>query len=211
MSVNRNRSRIVYGIPILALLLAMLTPPAFARPETFLESDDYSDGDEVVGKMLVDDDYRKMVEDFEFRGVEFDWAWAKARGKKPQKPEALEFETRSYRKIWIAPVTNPSMKIAPRLTEDVAAVFVEAMTQLGLEVVSVEQDADLELHVAIVDYKADKTYAYVAMIDPFIELEIRLRDRRASEDLLVIRHQDHNSTPVLGAADTASDLARLLQ
>lgn len=196
---------------VIFLAVAGLADPAIAGPETFIESDDYSDGDEVVGKLLVDDDYRKMIEGLEYHGVEFDWGWAKARGRKPKRPDALEFDLRAYRKIWIAPVTNPSMKIAPGLTEETFKVFAEAMRQLGLEVVAGAEDADLELLIAIVDYKADKTYAYVAMIDPFIELEIRLRDLRSGEDLVLIRHQDHNSTPLLGAADTAGDLARFLQ
>ena len=97
------------------------------------------------------------------------------------------------------------------LEEEVGKYFAAALERLGLTVVGENAKADLELGVGIVDYKADKTYAYVAMIDPFIELEVRLRDLRAGRDLVLIRNQDHGNTPLEGAGDTAASLMLLLQ
>jgi|CXWL01.1.fsa_nt_gi hypothetical protein len=176
----------------------------------FLTSREYRDDDEVVGKMLVDADYRKMVEDLQFHKVEFDWGWVKATGRKPSHPQALGFDIAAYHRVFIAPVTNPTLEVVPGLTDDVRELFGEALAQLGLEPTKSAKNADLELDIAVVDYNPESIYVYFAWIDPFIELEIRLRDARTGEDLLLIRHQDHGATPLHGAADTATDLARFL-
>ncbi|KAB2965159.1 MAG: hypothetical protein F9K16_02615 [Thermoanaerobaculia bacterium] len=182
-----------------------------APRNTFLASDDYRDGEEVVGEFLGDADYAKMVEELERHNVEFDWSWVLAEGVTTNKVEALGLSLASYRSVYVPPVRNVSRKIAPRIEEEVHGVFTAAMRQLGLVLVEREEDADLTLGIAVVDYKSDGTYFYFGTADPFIELEIRLRDHRAEQDLLLVRHQDHNKTPALGAADTASDLLRFLR
>ncbi|MCZ7652542.1 MAG: hypothetical protein M5U13_15775 [Thermoanaerobaculia bacterium] len=185
--------------------------PRQARYDTFLDSDDYRDGEEVVGAFLTDADYGKMIEDLEYRGVSFDWSWVLAAGGRRHEPTALGFSLSSYRTIHVAPVRNVAGKIAPRIEEEVHEVLTEAMRQLGLEVVASPDAADLVLGAAVVDYKADGTYVYFATVDPYVELEIRLHDRVAGQDLLLVRHRDHNKTPALGAADTAGDLMRFLR
>lgn len=200
------------------LLLALLLPAfdagaAFRRrgPETFLDSDDYRDGEEVVGVFLTDDEYAKMIEEVDFRGVDFDWAWYKADYAKPRKPTRLLFRAGDHGTVAVLPVVNHAPVIAPGVEEEVRDLFVQAMERLGLRVVGEGEEAALELGVAIVDYKSDSTFIYVGRIDPFIELEIRLRDTASGEPLLLVRNQDHNSTPVLGAADSAGSLLRVLQ
>ncbi|MDI9631209.1 MAG: hypothetical protein QM311_07105 [Acidobacteriota bacterium] len=185
--------------------------PREARYKTFLDSDDYRDGEEVVGAFLTDADYGRMVEDLQYRGVTFDWGWVLAEGDKRHKPATLGFSISSYRTVHVAPVRNVAGKIAPGIEKEVHDVLTEAMRQLGLEMVAEPDAADLVLGAAVVDYKADGTYIFFAVVDPYVELEIRLHDRGAGQDLLLVRHRDHNKTPALGAADTAGDLVRFLR
>lgn len=205
------------GLRLLALLaiafLAATGADAGPRrgPESFLDSDDYRDGEEVVGVLLGDDEYARMLEGIEFRGIEFDWAWYKADYAKPRKPTGLLFRAADYGTVRVPPVTNHSPALAPGVEEEVRELFVHAMERLGLRVAGDGEEAALELDVAIVDYKADSTYIFVAYVDPFIELEVRLRNTATGEALLLVRNQDHNSTPVQGAADTAGALIRILQ
>jgi hypothetical protein len=51
----------------------------------------------------------------------------------------------------------------------------------------------------------------VARIDPFIEIELRLRDLKAGRDLLLLRNQAHSGTPTDAARRYATLLVRFLQ
>ena len=84
------------------------------------------------------------------------------------------------------------------------------MKRLGLEVVE-SGAADLDLQIGIVDLNASRTYAYVAYIDPFIELEVRLTDAKAKETLLLLRNQEHGGTPEAAAGDFAGQMAKFLK
>lgn len=209
--MNRSSTSLARNLMILLALLLLAIPASARKGKTFINSDDYEEGEEIVGTFLTDEDYSRMNEELEYHNVEFDWGWAKADYGKPGKVRALQFNVQDYQTVRVLPVLNQSMKVAPDIEEQVREVFVQAFQQLGLEVVGEGQSADLELGAAIVDYKSDSTYAFVAMIKPFIELEIRLTDADSGEKLLLIRHQDHNENPAQGAADTASDLIRFLR
>jgi hypothetical protein len=209
----RLRPLLVSGLLLAVLVPAAGAAAAFRRggPASFLDSGDYRDGEEVVGVFLTDAEYARMIEDVEYRGIGFDWTWYHADYAKPRKPARLLFRAVDYGTVRVAPVENHSTAIAPGLEDEVRDLFVQAMERLGLRVVGDGEDAALELGVAIVDYKADSTYIFVANLDPFIELEVRLLDLATGEPLLLVRNQDHNRTPVLGAADTAGGVMRVLQ
>lgn len=208
----RIRPFLLGNVLLVALLSSVDVSAAFRRgPESFLDSDDYRDGEEIVGVFLGDEEYARMVEGVEYRGIEFDWTWYRANYRKPTRPTRLEFRVADYGTVRVLPVINRAPALAPGIEEEVRELFVQAMGRLGLEVVGEGEAAALELGVAIVDYKADSTYIFIANIDPFIELEVRLRDTDTGEPLVLIRNQDHNSTPVLGAGDTAAGLMRVLQ
>ena len=180
--------------------------------ETYLDSDDYHDGDEIVGRFLNDADYGLMVEDVERHDTELDWTWVElAEGSTLKHPTELGFNLSKYGKVRVLPVKNESLKVAPGVETAVRDAFVQAVGLLGLTVAGDGEPAPLELGVAVVDYKADKTYAYVAMIDPFIELEGRLRDTRTGKTLYLFRTQENGTTPAVAAADIASDVARFLR
>jgi hypothetical protein len=101
--------------------------------------------------------------------------------------------------------------VRPATLDAVREAFTLAVEQMGLEVVKDGAPADLEFGVAIVDIKRDSTYAYVATIEPFIELEVRLRDVSAGENLLLLRNQAHSTTSDEAAFRYADVLVKFLR
>lgn len=217
-----------------ACLLLLFCGTARAA-DYFIDSDDYKDGEEIVNVFLKEDDYRLMVEDIERNGEGFDWGWVKTAGAATPAPEPsgkkgllkrfkggggggnaaepkeLGFSLGSYKTVFVPKVENFSGLMPAGTQEKVHESFVLAMKEAGLEVVSSEKGADLELKVAIVDIKRDSTYVYFANIDPFIELELRLKDLATGEKLLLLRNQAHSGTPEDAALNYASSLVKFLR
>lgn len=216
-----------------AVSLCLVTGSARAA-EYFNESDDYKDGEEIVNVFLKEDDYRLMVEDIERNGETFDWGWVKVAGAEPPsaeepkkggvmgklrrggggrgnpaEPRNLGFSFSSYKTVSIPKVENFSGMIPPETPVKVRDSFVQAMQTLGLEVV--DGAADLDLKVAIVDLKRDSTFIYVGRVDPFIELELRLKDVKTGENLILLRNQAHSTTPEDAAFNYASTLLKFLR
>ncbi|MDX1997478.1 MAG: hypothetical protein SF066_07135 [Thermoanaerobaculia bacterium] len=167
------------------LLLLGGTVPVGA--DIFIKSDDYTEGEEVIGKHLNDDDYRLMIDALERNGEEFDWGWVKAPGKLT-KLKDLGFDPTSYKSVVIPEVKNFAGLTAKDIPATVAEAFGLAAAELGW---TVAETGDLELSMALVDIKRDSTFAVVAVVKPFIELEIRLKDTKTGESLLILRHQAH--------------------
>ncbi|MFP3940117.1 MAG: hypothetical protein ACLF0P_07415, partial [Thermoanaerobaculia bacterium] len=94
---------------------------------------------------------------------------------------------------------------------EVRDAYVLAAEQLGLEVVD-GGPADLELAVAIVDVNREGGGFGPFKIDPFIEMEFRLRELGGGErDLLLVRHQKHSETPGGSALETANMLTQFMR
>jgi hypothetical protein len=167
------------------LLLLGSAVPVVA--DIFLKSDDYTEGEEVVGKHLNDGDYGLMIDSLERNGEEFDWGWVKAPGKLT-KLKALGFDPASYKSVVIPEVKNYAGLTAKDIPATVAEAFGLAAGEMGW---TVAETGDLELSMALVDIKRDSTFAVVAVVKPFIELEIRLKDTKTGENLLILRHQAH--------------------
>lgn len=178
-------------------------------PKTYLTSSDYRKGEEIVGALLTDTEYGLIVEDIERRGGELNWGWVKADGK-ARKPANLLFDINSFRSVRLAPVMNASLVVLPGIEDATWEAFAQGLKQLGLEVVK-EGEADLSMELAVVDMKTDKTYIFVAMLDPFLELEGRLIDVARGEPLFLFRHQEHGTTVETAAADTASEVLKFLR
>jgi len=219
---------------VIGCLLLLLARTAQAG-DFFVQSDDYKDGEEIVNVFLKEDDYRVMVEDIERNGEGFDWGWVKTagaeapeaeppakkgllkkikrggRGGNPAEPKELGFSLGSYKTVYVPKVENFSGLIPPGTQDKVQESFVLAMKEAGLEVVSSEKGADLELKVAIVDIKRDSTYIYFANVDPFIELELRLKDLGTGEKLILLRNQAHSNTPEDASLNYASSLLKFLR
>ena len=199
--------------------------------EYFVETDDYKEGEEIVNVFLKEPDYRLMVEDISRNGETFDWGWVKTadaqaaepsekkglmgkmrrgggRGN-PAEPKNLGFSLGSYKTVSIPKVSNFSGMIPPDTPDKIRASFVQAMETAGLKVT--DGAGDLELEVAIVDYKQDSTNIVIGRVDPFIELEMRLREKASGENLMLLRSQSHSNTPEDAAFNYASTLLKFLR
>lgn len=229
-------SRLTRPLVLAILLVAPAAGPARSA-EHFIDSDDYKDGEEIVDVFLKAGDYRLMVEDIERNGEAFDWGWAKTpepvaaapapeAGTRPKglrwlpkrsaggrrvDPRVLSFDLASYRTIAIPEVKNFAGLIPTGTQGKVHEAFAAAAKELGLELTADSAAADLLLEVAIVDLKQDSTYIYFATIQPFIELEVRLRDLKTGDDLLLLRNQAHSDTVDGAAFRYASTLIKFLR
>ncbi len=224
------------AVPVLAIVLSLPAVPA--RAELYIHSDDYKDGEEITGVFFGDAEYSKMVDDFERNGQQFDWGWAltpdwqeaasradsakgkkkkgllgrfKSRGPEPeQEPKELGFDLGDYKTVRVPKVEN----FAGIMKDDELASIREslklAMKQLGLEAVD-SGPADLELSAAIVDLNREGGGFGLIQVDPFIELEVRLRDLKNDRDLLLLRNQKHGDTPTDAALEYASQIAIFLR
>ena len=222
--------------PALALVLSL--PAAPARADLFIHSDDYKDGEEIVGVFFGDEEYAKMVDDFERNGQQFDWGWAltpgwaqkaataesdqgkkkkgffgrfKNRGPEPeQEPKELGFDLADYKTVRVPEVKNFSGIMKDDELASVRESLELAMKQAGLEPVE-SGPADLELSAAVVDINREGGGFGLIQVDPFIEIEIRLRDLDNDRDLLLLRNQEHGDTPTDAALEYASQIAIFLR
>lgn len=225
---------------VIVLSLPVVTAPAAHADETFIESDDYRDGKEIKNVFLQDDDYRIMIEDLERNGQEFDWGWALTPGwqgldaepapepepkrgglfrrgggsrgpKLVQEPKELGFDVKSFGTISISDVENFSGLMSPDELAAVRQAFVLGFEQLGLQVVAAGAPADLDLDLALVDLNREGGGFGLIQIDPFIELEIRLRDTAGDRDLMLIRNQEHGDDSEKAALQFANQLVIFLR
>ncbi len=198
---------------VLGLVILGGTP---AQAKMFIDSDDYEEGEEIVGVFLSDEHYRIMVDDLERRGQEFDWGWALTPGWQPgqktrQEPKDLGFDLSDYATVRIPEVENFAGIMKDDELDEVRDAFVLAAEQLGLEVVGTGGAADLELAVGIVDVNREGGGFGIFKIDPFIEMEIRLRELGGDRNLMLLRHQKHSETPGGSALETANTLVQFLR
>lgn len=205
-------------IPALALAFGILVAGSSASfaADVFIESDDYREGEEITGVFLTDEHYRVMVEDLERRGQDFDWGWVLTAGGSPdrahkKKVKDLGFSISDYGTVRVPEVENFAGIVRDEELEEIRDAFVLAAEQLGLEVVGTGGAADLELAVAIVDVNREGGGFGIFKIDPFIEMEVRLRDLGAERDLILIRHQKHSEEPEGSALETANMLVQFLR
>ena len=148
------RNRLAYA---LAALLA--APVALQADDTFLQSDDFKDGDEVVNVFLKEAEYGIMIEDFARNGQEFDWGWALTPGwaapaapaaeeskgglrgrlsrrssgpKLEQSPKQLGFSLADYKTAYVPPVANFAGIVRPEELEQIHEALVSAVKEMGL-------------------------------------------------------------------------------
>jgi hypothetical protein len=218
MSHDARSNRPHHAIPTLALAAALLLaggPAAFAA-DTFIKSEDYEEGEEITGVFLTDEHYGVMVNDLERRGQGFDWGWVLTPGGSPDRthkkePKELGFSISDYATIRIPEVQNFAGIMKDEELAQVRDAYVLAAEQLGLEVVGTGGEADLELAVAIVDVNREGGGFGIFKVDPFIEMELRLRDLAADRDLMLLRHQKHSEDPEGSALETANMLVQFLR
>lgn len=227
-------------LAVVVLSLPLVAAPAAHADETFFESDDYEEGEEIKNVFLQDDDYRIMIEDLERNGQELDWGWALTPGwqgleaepaeepeekkggffrrrggnrgpKLVQEPKELGFDVTSFGTVSISDVENFSGLMSPDELAAVRQAFVLGFEQLGLQVVAAGAPADLELGLALVDINREGGGFGWIQVDPFIELELRLRDTANGRDLMLIRNQEHGDDPEKAALQYANQLVIFLR
>jgi hypothetical protein len=227
-----------FTLAVLTLSLVLVATPAVHADDTFIESDDYQEGEEIKNVFLQDADSRIMIEDLERNGQDFDWGWALTPGwqglgaepapeperggrfrrgggnrgpKLVQEPKELGFDIQSFGSISISEVENFSGLMSPDELAEVRQAFVLGFEQLGLQVVAAGAPADLDLDLALVDINREGGGFGWIQVDPFIELELRLRDTAGDRDLMLIRNQEHGDDPEAAALQYANQLVIYLR
>ena len=94
---------------------------------------------------------------------------------------------------------------------EVRQAFVAGFEQLGLQVVAAGAPADLTLGIAMVDLDREGGGFGFIEVDPFLELELRLRDTAKDQDLMLIRHQKHGDELEEAALQYANELVIFLR
>jgi hypothetical protein len=221
--------------PFAIAFAVLLAAPLALQADTFAESDDFKEGEEVVSVFLKEPEYSIMVEEFMRNGQEFDWGWAltpgwaapaaaaesggglrgRLRGRSGPKldpsPRELGFKLTDYKTVHVPAVQNFAGVVRPEELEQVHEALLEAVKEMGLQAVNSADSADLLLETALVDVNRDGGGFGYIQIDPFIELEIRLRERATSRDLFLARTQKHSSDAFDASLALASQLALVLR
>lgn len=124
----------------------------------------------------------------------------------------LAFDLREHRTVRIPDVQNFAGIAKKELLDEIRGAFVEGVAALGL-LVTTEEEADLELGLALVDQLrgAIDVPVYNIQVQPHIALELRLTDLRTGEDLLLIRNRKHGATQPEAALNFADDLVKFLR
>ena len=85
----------------------------------------------------------------------------------------------------------------------------QAFKELGIETVAT--GGDLTFEAVLVDYKKDGTFTPFGNIQPFVEIEARLKDNRSGETWMLIRDQSHGDGGEGAAFNFADEVIRFLQ
>ncbi|MGE0641164.1 MAG: hypothetical protein AB7G12_02300 [Thermoanaerobaculia bacterium] len=209
--MNLSSTRQVPFVLAATLVVILAFPVVASASDSFLKSDDYKDGEEVVKVFLMDDDYARMIDDVERNDVDFDWAWVKTpNGKMKDKVKQLGFDLSGARTISIPQVRKFAKGMVPAaVLTAVRDNLAQGFSEMGLETVA--SGGDLTFEAVLVDYKKDSTQVLFAMIQPFIELEGRLTDNRSKDVWLVVRDQVHGDDAETAAFNFADNLTRFLK
>lgn len=231
--VRRNAS--VFLAPL--FLLGAVTGTARAA-DSFLESDDYEEGEAIHSVFLKEDDYRIMVDDIERNDTSFDWGWVLTPGfqdagpppadtrhkalrwiprrstqKLVQAPRQLAFDLRDYRTIYIPPVENFAGIMKEELLASVRDSFIEAAKMFELEVVTERPTSGLELRLATLDQMRDvaNVPVYGIRVQPFLLIELELIDLDTGQKLVLLRNRKHGNSVAEAALNFADDFVKFLR
>ena len=225
-----------HRLALAALTAALLGfAPSALRADTFLESDDYKEGEEVVNVFLKEGDYAIMVEEWTRNGQEFDWAWAltpgwaapaaapaeggglrgRLRGRSGPKldarPKQLGFALSDYKTVYVAPVANHAGIVKPEELEQVHDALLQAVAEMGLAPAASAADADLVLESALVEVNREGGGFGLIQVQPYLELELRLKERAGDRNLFLARTQKHAPNAFDAALTLASQVVLVLR
>jgi hypothetical protein len=231
--VNRNFLRLA---AVAGLVTVTLAAPSALRAESFLESDDYKEGEEVVNVFLKEGEYAIMVEEFARNGQEFDWGWVLTPGWAPvaapaaeeggggvrarmrrrsgpkleANPKQLGFSMSDYKTAYVAPVANFAGIVRPEELEQIHEALTQAIGQMGLKPAGAGE-ADLVLESALVDLGREGGGFGLIQVQPFIELELRIKERANDRALFLARTQKHAPDAFDASLTLASQVALVLR
>jgi hypothetical protein len=228
---NLRRFRL---LPLLCCaFVSLLAVPALAA-DTFLESDDFKEGEEIVNVFLGEEEYAIMVEEFTRNGQEFDWGWALTpdwnaapasaeqgggmRGRMRRRsgpkldanPKQLGFALSDYKTVHVPEIANHAGIVKPEELAQVRDALVAAVGEMGLTLADSEDKADLVLEAALVDLGREGGGFGLIQVQPFIELEVRLRER-GGRALFLARTQKHAREAFDASLTLASQVALALR
>ncbi|MBZ0173332.1 MAG: hypothetical protein K8E66_13185 [Phycisphaerales bacterium] len=233
-----NRTQSTAFLSLLTLLLRVPLAGTARGADSFLESDDFEEGESIVGVFLVEDDYRIMVEDIERNDTSFDWGWVltpgfqdsgapppdtrhkalrwiprKSAQKLVQQPRQLGFDLRDYRTIYIPPVENFAGIMKEELLVSVRDSFIEGAKMFDLEVVTTRPSSGLELRLATLDQMRDvaNVPVYGIRVQPFLLLELQLIDLETNQKLVLLRNRKHGNSVAEAALNFADDFVKFLR
>jgi hypothetical protein len=179
---------------VMAAVLLLAGAPIKAQ-DSFLESETYASGENIVGVLLTDEEYGLMTPGGRVFDRSIDWAWV--RGKDGE--DSVGFVASDYRTIVVeSPVDYTAGPI-----DDLAATLHEALLvnarRLGW---SPAEQGELVLSTAIVNVVDAEGTAVTAFFNATkrhtLELEFMLAERASGTPLLVAR-DEVNSGNLVGA------------
>lgn len=222
----------------LAVLCAGLFPASSAAADSFLDSDDFKEGEAIHSVFLQPEDYRIMVESINRNDTSFDWGWVRTPGfedaggppadarpkalrwlpkrssqKLVEEPGELAFDLKSFHTIFVPPVANFAGILKQEALAEIRDNFIEGAKMFGLEVVADRESADLELELATLDQMRETANVpiYNIEIKPFILIELRLTAVATGQELLLLRNRKHGQTVADAALNYADDLVKFLR
>jgi hypothetical protein len=188
---EEERMRIARGgrvVVIYSVIVLLATAPAVAA-RSFLDSNDYRSDDAVVGALLTDDDYAKMIADVVHLEGKLDWAWVPGLGS-ARKLESLGFSVDDYSSVLVQSPTLHTEEGGEWLPDRAHEVLMIGCQRLGWKPAD---DGDLVLATAIVGATDADGFGPVKFFNATnrhsIVFEFRLTDAGSGETRLVAREQ----------------------
>jgi hypothetical protein len=188
----------------------MLTVAPVSAGSSFLDSDEYRQGKAVVGVLLTDDDYAKMVPDVVHLGAKLDWVWVVGQ-ENSGKLDSLGFSVADYSSIVVQLPNNHSGEGGDWLPERTREVLMVNCKRVGWTPV---RQGDLVLATAIVEASDADGFGPVKFFNAtnahHIEFEFKLTEATSGKTLLVARERASSANMVGAVWRGASRLARFL-
>ncbi len=232
---SARRVGVVAAFAVSSLIVLSGSAPA---ADSFLESDDFQEGEAIHSVFLVEDDYRLMVESLTRNDTSFDWGWVLTPGfqdagpppedtrpkalrwipkrrtqKIEQEPRELAFDLKTFHTVFIPPVENFAGIMKPDLLAEIRDSFIEGTKMFGLEVAQSREGADLELGLATLDQMREvaNVPVYNITIKPFLLIELQLVDVKTGQKLILLRNRKHGQTVGDAALNFADDFVKFLR
>lgn len=195
---GRHPGRVRGAMTGAALLLLLAAGPVAAQ-DTFLNSQEYGAEGTVIGVLLTDDEYGRMVREAEHLEGTLDWAWVEGR-MKGGKVESLGFSIDDYRTIVVQPPVDHTAGPIDGLAGQVNEALLIGCKRIGW---TPGEEGELVLMTAIVGVDDPDGYGitnfFNATSKHAVEFEFKLVESTTGNTLLAARHEAHSAN-LIGAS-----------